>query len=147
MQTILIVLATFFSWHGARIVYSQPSPIVSSSWPETVMARPTKEGTYRFSAYVETQPSPGCEYDSTVDLVLSWVRIATGPKSPQGLSGWRRDRVTIRKDGQVIGAEIPDTVFHARAGSRISYHVEYSAGRGCEVRPAYQVFPVLEQMR
>lgn len=90
--------------------------------------------------------SPGCEHDTTVDLVLAWVRITPGPKTPQGLPSWQRYRVTIRKDGQVDGAEIPASVFRGRAGSRISYHVEYSAGRGCKT-PTYQVFPVLEQVR
>lgn len=147
MQAILFSLLAFFSSHDSRIVYDTPTQVVSASLGETVMARPAKEGTYRFSAWVETQPSQGCEFDSTADLVLSWVRITPGPKTPQGLSGWQRYRMTIRKDGQVEGAEIPSVLFHARAGSRISYHIEYSAGRGCSTRPAYQVFPVLEQMR
>ena len=147
MQAILLVLLAFFSSHDARIVYDTPSQVVSASLGETVMARPAKEGTYRFSAYIETQPGEGCEYDTTVDLVRSYVRITPGPKSPQGLSGWRRDRVTVRKDGQVNGAEIPASVFVVKAGSRISYHVEYMMGGRCKTRPTYQVFPVLEQMK
>lgn len=148
MEAILFVLLALFSWHDSRaiVVYDEPSPILSTNSPEIVMARPANEGTYRFSAYVETQASPGCEYDSTIDLVLEWTRTTPGPKTSKGLPGWQRYRVTIRKDGQVEGAEIPSTLFHARAGSRISYHVEYSAGRGCSTRPSYQVWPFLERV-
>lgn len=141
---ILLFLTALFSSHDARSVYSEPSPIVSSSLGETVMTRPAKEGTYRFSAYVETQPSTGCEYDSTVDVVLSWTRITAGAKTPNGLPGWQRYRVTLHPSGHVEGAEIPSTLFRAKAGTRISFSVDYSAGKGCAPRPAYEIFPLLE---
>lgn len=143
---ILLVLLAFFSWHDSRVVYDTPSQVVSSSLPETVMATPAKEGTYRFSAYVETQPSPGCEYDSTVDVVLSWTRITAAAKTPKGLPGWQRYRVTLHPSGHVEGAEIPSTLFHAKAGTRVSFSADYSAGKGCATRPRYTVFPLLEKV-
>ena len=144
--SILFILLALFG-RSSRVIYDTPSQVASSSLPETIMAQPAKESTWRFSAYVETQPSPGCEYDSTIDLVISWTRITSGLKTPHGLPGWQRFRTTLRKDGHVEGAAIPSVLFHARAGSRISYGIDYSAGRGCKTRPSYQVFPVLEQIK
>jgi hypothetical protein len=149
MRLIFCFLLMLFSSRDSRIVYDTPSPTYAGNSPETVMTQAPKEATYRFSAYIETQPGAGCEYDTTVDLVRSYVRITPNPKSPQGqgLSGWQRYRVTIRKDSSIVeGAEIPAAVFRVRAGSRISYHVEMMIGGRCKTRPTYQVFPVLEKM-
>lgn len=145
MQAILFVLLALFG-RNSHVIYDTPSPIVSSSLPETVMVTPTHESTWRFSAYVETQPSTGCEYDSSVDLVLSWTRITAGAKTPQGLPGWQRYRVTLHPSGHVEGASIPSSMFRARAGTRISYSVDFSAGRGCQARPKFQIFPLLEKV-
>lgn len=147
MQAILLFFLTaLFSLHGPRTIYDKPSSIVSSSLGETIMANPVADTTYRFAAYVETHPVTGCEYDSTADLVLEWTRITAGVKTPHGLPGWHRYRVTIRKDGLAEGELILFSVFRARAGTRVSYRVDYSAGKGCAPRPSYQVFPVLEKL-
>ena len=147
-HAIFFFLLALFASRDSRVVYETPSHVVSASLGETVMARPAEERTYRFSAYVETQPGEGCEYDTVMYLVRSYVRITPGPKSPQGLSGWQRSVVTIRKDGSIVeGAEIPASVFRVRAGTAISYHVEYLIGGRCKTRPAYRVFPVLERMQ
>ncbi len=146
MQAIIVFfLLALFASRDSRIVYDTPSQIVSASLGETVMARPAEEGTYRFSAYVETQPGEGCEYDTVLYLVRSYVRITSSPKTPQGMSGWQRSVVTIRKDSSIVeGAEIPASVFRVRGGTAISYHVEYMIGGRCKTRPTYQIFPLLE---
>src|SRR5712664_900070 len=139
----LFFLLMLFSSRDSRIVYDTPSQIFSGVSPEIAMARSAKEETYRFSAYIEAQPGEGCESDTVLYFVPYYVRITAGPKTPYGLSGGQRREVIIRRNGSTVGAEIPASVFRVRAGTTISYHVEYLIGGRCKTRPTYQVFPVL----
>ena len=139
MQAMLFFLLALFSSQDSRIVYDTPSQIFSGVSPEIVMVPKTAtEATYRFAAYVETQRGEGCEYDTTVDFVPNFIR-------PGLYDGTHRHRTTIRKDGsRVEDAEIPTSVFRVKAGTAISYHVEYMIGGNCKTRPTYQIFPLLE---
>lgn len=140
MQAILFFLLTFFSSHDARIVYDAPSPIVSASLGETVMAQPAEEQTYRFGVSIETTPGKGCEEDTVLYFVRSYVNT-------KGLSAGQRTEIKIRRTTISSTAELPASTFRVKAGSRISFHTEYMIGGQCKTRPTYQVFPVLEQMR
>jgi hypothetical protein len=138
MQAILFFLVTLFSSRDFRPVYSGNSP-------EIVMVPKTAtEATYRFSAYFETSPGEGCEGNTVLYFVPYYLRITAGPKTPQGMFGGERREVIIRRDGSTLGAELPASVFRVRAGTRISYHVEYMIGGRCKTRPTYQIFPLLE---
>src|SRR5215472_13466726 len=109
MRIALLFLLALFSSRDSRIVYDTPTPIVAASLGETVMAQPTKEATYRFSASVETRPGEGCEYDT----VLYFMRDYVGP----GVVGvGKTSEIEIRKDGSADVAEIPATVFRVKAG-------------------------------
>ena len=138
--SIPFFLLAFFSSHDSRIVYDTPTPLYSSNSPEIVMATATNEETFRFSASIETRPAE-CE----ADTVLYFVRDYIGAG---GMPGVQRQEITIRRKGMTVTgvAEIPATVFRVKAGSRISYHVEYMIGGRCKVRPTYKVFPLLEQV-
>lgn len=141
MQLILFaLLAGLFHSRDSRIVYDTPSPVYSGNSPEIVMVRATKEQTYRLAVYIEQQPGEGCEYDTVLYFVPSYVGAG-------GISGGKHIEVKIRKDGSADTAEIPATVFRVKAGSHVGFHVEYMIGGQCKTRPSYQVFPVLEQMR
>jgi hypothetical protein len=125
----------------ASFVYETPGQIFSGYSPEIVMAHSTGEGTYRFSASIETRPGEGCESDTVLYLVRSYVGSRGGP-------GGQRSEIRIHKKGSAVTgvAEIPASTFRVKAGTRISYHVEYLIDGRCKTRPTYQVFPVLERM-
>jgi len=137
MQAILFFLLALFSSRDSRILYDTPSPVVSASWGETVMARPAEDETYRFSAYVETQPGEGCEYDTVLYFMRDYVGPGVG-------SVGKTSEIKIRKDGSTDTVEIPATVFRVKAGSHVGFHVEYLIGGRCKTRPTYQIFPLLE---
>ena len=139
--SILFFLLASFSTRESRVIYDTPSPIVSASLGETVMATAAKDGTYRFGVSIEMQPGD-CEEDTVLYFLRSYINT-------KGLSAGQRTEIKIRKKGSTVTstAEIPASVFRVKAGTQILYSVGYMIGGRCKTRPSYQVFPVLEQMR
>jgi len=121
-------------------VYDTQSRIFRGASPEIVMHTAPKKATYRFSAFIETQPGEACEYDTVLYFVQGYVR-------PDGVGVQERHKTIVDKDGRTEREEIPASVFRVEARTDISYHVEYEIGGDCKVRPAYQVFPLLERMQ
>ena len=136
--SILFLLLTFFG-RNSRVVFDEPSSILSTNSPEIVMAQPAKEGTYRFGVSIETTPGKGCQEDTVLYFVRSYVNT-------KGLSAGLRTEAKIGRMTVTNTAEIPASVFRVHAGSRISYHVEYMIGGQCKTRPTYKVFPLLERV-
>ena len=140
VAALILFAAIALAKRKDSLVYDTPTPIYSGNSPEIVMATAAKDGTYRFGVSIETQPGD-CEEDTVLYFVRSYVNT-------KGLSAGQRTEIKIRKKGSTVTstAEIPAAVFRVKAGTRVSFTVNYMIGGRCKARPTYQVFPVLEQI-
>jgi hypothetical protein len=136
----------------STVVYSTPSASTSASIAATTMATAGASGnTYRVSLFGEqTVLGTGCTGNSTV--VFNVLFTTPSAAAQTTLSSSTHTFITNGTVGQMIGSGLtppnpPVTlVIRAKASTAVQYSTTYTPGTGCAPGPAYQVYPILEQL-
>jgi len=128
------------------VAYSTPSPVTVAAYGPQLMGAPITTVTYRMSFYVTQQAvGIGCTVAPTITVSGIWQDInAAAPQTVQ------LAQFTISTNGTVgyipLTSGTATLVFRPKSGTSIQYSTTYSGLTNCTTNPAYQVFPILEQL-
>jgi hypothetical protein len=134
------------------VVFSTPSGSVTGSIGATTMATAGGSGNvYRFSFYpTQTVLGASCGGNSTILVNLIW----TDPNAAGPLTyPYSGDVATITTNGTLgpifpgIAGMLTTVTFTAKSGTVVQYSTTYTPNGACSPNPAYQIYPILEQLK
>jgi hypothetical protein len=144
---------------GTSVVFNTPSAASTANIGITTMGTSGASGnTYRFAFYLtQTALGASCTTNTTILFTLTFTDPNGSSASSYSIAGNQMNTsatlatpLTIVNNGGTLGAadtftSVPQT-FRTKANSAVQYQTTYTIGTGCAPGPAYQVYPVLEQI-